>query len=284
MSKACFFANCTVAAACWFISPAARGGFVPLVTKDAVQPAQDPQDNFEEELQGNQTSQFTGQFLNPFAAPNSVNVSYDPTSNLTTVQFAGQPIPGNTAAFQTVGFAINAVTGAIGGPVINPNEKDGYWTPGVTVPGHVPEQNMMAQYLPATNQIVVTISNDPQTFSLFSVGYMMRSIPFPLDKLNRTNLPPSKFIRAPIPDGTVLTPGESVSFTISGVHPGAYVTLFSDARFSGDSSGNPYTELSGSWLEFQAVHLPEPSSWLMMVIATAPILYLGLKRNRARTT
>ena len=118
--------------------------------------------------------------------------------------------------------------------------------------------------------MVVTISNDPGTFSLSDVGYLVTSVPYALSSLNRTTLPPGAFISSGVPDGTTLGPGQSTAFTISGINPGQYVTIFSDAQWSGSSSSNFYQDESGSWLEFQAV--PEPASWLLTVIGIATLL------------
>jgi hypothetical protein len=130
--------------------------------------------------------------------------------------------------------------------------------------------NTAAQYLTATKQMLVTLSNDPGSFALSSVGYLITNSPFALTSLNRTALPPSAFLPSGIPDGTILTSGASTSFLISGVNPGRFVTIFSDAKFvRGESAGSPYDGLSGNWLEFQAV--PEPASWALMVIGTAAV-------------
>jgi hypothetical protein len=248
--------------------PAQGGTVVPFFTQDVNQPFMNPQDSL-----------FTGQFLNAFAAPSSVNVNFDPTTNTTIVHFAGSSIATNSATYYTFGYAINAVSSVPGGPIVSPGNLDGYWTPGPTpLPGHVPELNTAAQYMPATNQAIVTLSNDPGTLSLSGVGYLVTNTPFALTSLNRTTLPPSAFIASGIADGTTLTAGMSTSFTISGINPGQYVTIFSDAQFSGASSGNPYTGLSGQWLEFQAV--PEPASWLLMLIGTAPLLGRVARRKR----
>ncbi len=262
----------------------ARGSsFVPIFTQDATQPFPNSQDNFEEVLSGNVTSQFTGQFLNAFSAPSSVAVNFDPSSNTTIVHFAGAAIAQNPGTYFTFGYAINAVSSVPGGPTVNPGNQDGYWTPGPgaqPLPGHVPELNCAAQYMPASHQALITISNDPGTVSLSGVGYLVTNTPFALTSLNRTALPPGAFVASGIADGTVLSAGMSTSYTISGINPGEYVTVFSDAQWSGASSGNPYSGSSGEWLEFQAV--PEPASWVMMFIGTAAFVLADRCRFSAR--
>ena len=252
---------------------AQAGSFVPLSTQDARQMFPNDQDNFEEVLNGNQTGRFTGQFINSFAAPNSVTVNFDAASNSTIVHFAGPAIATNPTNYYTFGFAINAVFPALPGPIIDPGKSDTYWTPGpLPLPGHIPTVNTATQYLVASNQVLVTLSNDPGSFTLSSVGYLVTNSPFSLTSLNRTALPPSAFLPSGVPDGTLLTSGASTSFLISGVHSGQYVTIFSDAQFvRGDSAGSPYNGLSGSWLEFQA-GVPEPSSWVLMAIGTIALL------------
>ena len=122
-------------------------GFVPLVAQDATQPSTNSQDDFEEVLAGNQTSLLTGQYLNAFSGSSSVAVNFDASSDSTIIHYAGAPIADNTTSFFTFGYAINAVVSAPGGPVVNPGSTDGYWTPGVTIPGHVPEQNIRGAVL-----------------------------------------------------------------------------------------------------------------------------------------
>src|SRR5262249_46453009 len=134
----------------------------------------------------------------------------------------------------------------------------------------VPAPNLSATYLSGSHQATITISNDPNTFDLFSVGYLVTNAPFDLTSLNRTTLPPSPFLPSGIPDGTTLNPGDSTSFIVSGIIPGQFVTIFADAKFSGASAGNPYTDVSGHWLEFQAE--PEPASWVLMLIGSVALL------------
>ena len=141
---------------------------------------------------------------------------------------------------------------------------------GVTIPGHVPEQDISAQYMSASNQALITIANDPGTFSLSDVGYLVTNTPFALAPLNRATRPPGAFIASGVPDGTTLGPGGSASFLISGVNPGQYVTVFSDAQWSGASSGNFDQQQSGTSFEFQSV--PEPASWVLAVIGIGGIL------------
>jgi hypothetical protein len=221
-------------------------------------------------LAGNQTSRLTGQYVNAFSGSSSVAVNFDASTDTTIVQFAGAPIAGNATAFHTFGYAINAVASAPGGTIVNPGNTDGYWTPGVTIPGHVPEQNISARYLTSLSEVVVTISNDPGTFSLSDVGYLVTSVPYALTSLNRTTLPPGAFVPSGVPDGTTLGPGGSTSFTISGVSLGQYVTIFSDAQWTGSSSSNFYQDESGGWLEFQAV--PEPASWMLTLVGIVMVL------------
>ncbi len=254
----------------------ARGGFSTLVVQDATQPSTNPQDDFEEVLGGNKTGLLTGVFQNGFPGPRSVNVNYDVISNTTTIHFQGGQIGSSSTTYYAFGYAINAIVGSPGGPVINPGSIDGYWTPGVTIPGHVPEQNISSQYMTASNQAVITIANDPGTFSLSDVGYLVTNDPFDISSLNRATLPPGAFIASGVPDGTTLGPGGSTSFTISGVNPGQYVTVFSDAQWSGDSSSNFYQQPSGTWFEFQAV--PEPASWVLALIGIGGILAGRVKR------
>ena len=262
---------------------AQAGSFVPLLAQDANQSFPNDQDNFEEALNGDQTGRFTGQFLNSFSAPNSVTASFDATTNTTIVHFAGPAIATDPTNLYTFGFAINAVFSAPPGPIVNPGLADSYWTPGpLPLPGHVPTVNTATQYLTASNQVLVTLSNDPGTFTLSKVGYLVTNSPFALTSLNRTALPPSAFLPSGIPDGTTLPSGASTSFLISGVNPGQYVTIFSDAEFvRGQSAGSPYSGLSGEWLEFQAV--PEPATWALMLFGTVPVIVAAARRHRRRT-
>jgi hypothetical protein len=260
------------------------GSFMPLVTEDALQTFPNDQDNFEQVLSGDQTGRLTGQFLNSFPAPNSVTASFDATTNTTIVHFAGPAISTDQSTYYTFGFAINALFPALPGPIVNPGLTDSYWTPGpLPLPGLIPTVNTSSQYLTASNQVLVTLSNDPGTFSLSSVGYLVTNSPFSLASLNRTTLPPTAFLPSGVPDGTTLTSGASTAFLISGVHAGQYVTIFSDAKFSGSSSNQPYQSLSGNWLEFQAI--PEPSSCVLMAMGTATLLGgIALRRYQSHAS
>jgi hypothetical protein len=275
----------------------ARGGFVPLMTQDATQPvpAPNPQDDFEEVLTGNKTSLFANpitQYRNAFSETTPPTVNYDATTNTTIVHFAGSTIGSDPSTFNTFGFAINAVTLAPGGETVDPGNKDGYWTPGTPAPPglpdpvHVPTPDTMATYSSVSNEAVITISNDPGfTFSLSSVGSVVTNTPYDITSLNRTDLSPGMFNPSTVPNGTTLGPGGSTSYTISGISPGQYVTLFADAQFSGDSSDELYQGVSGTWLEFQAGGaVPEPASWVLMVIGTAALLGQVARRRGVRTS
>ena len=167
-------------------------------------------------------------------------------SNTTTISFAGQGIATNPNAFETFGFALATCVVAAGTQTVGSQIVDEYWTSGGTIEGHVPRANH-SQYSPTTGQATIfTVSNDPlDTFSLSGVGYLVTNTPYSLSQLNRSTLPPSAFLSSGVPNGTTLAPGGSTSFNISGVLPGQYVTVFADAQFSGSSSTNPYTGLSG---------------------------------------
>lgn len=268
---------CLLVATILSTTSAVRGDFKPLMTTDASQSLQTSADNAEEVFSGNQTANFTGPFLNGFAAPNSVNVRFDPASNRTIVSFTGQPISTDPTTRHTFGLTINNVTTTAGITTVNPGLVDAYWTLGQTIEGHLPEQDISIQYSALLRQAKITISNDPDTFDLFSVGYLVTNSPFALNALNRSSLPPSAFLPSGIADGTTLTPGSSVSFTVSGVMEGQFLTVFADAKFSGASAGNPYQDVSGRWLEIQAA--PEPASWALMLVGATGMLGV-LSRSR----
>jgi hypothetical protein len=271
-----------IALACiglWFVlAPRpTRANFVPVLTVDVTQPFTSPEDNFEEVLQGNLVNRLTGPFLNGFSTPNSVSVHFNAPTNTTIVQFGGPAIAQNPNTRYTFGVALNNITS---GGTTNPNLIDEYWTMGQTVEGHIPQQDISVKYSSTLQTATVTISNDPDTFSLFNVGYLVTNSSFALSSLNRTTLPPGAFTASGVPNGTVLTPGTNTSFTISGVHTGQYVTVFADAKFSGTSSGNPYTDTSGRWFELQAT--PEPASWALMLVGVAGVAGWRCTRNFKR--
>jgi hypothetical protein len=258
-------------------SRSALGDFTPLMAADATQPFTDPADNFEIVLRGDQTTHIPGQNVNPFASPNSFNSQFDPATNTTIVRFAGPQISSDAPNRHTAGFAINAQIAGQGTVSVDPGLVDGYWTTNPLIDGHLPQQDLSIVYTAATATAVVTVSNDPDTFKLFSVGYQVTNAPFALTSLNRATLPPGSFIASGIPDGTTLIPGSSVSFTITGIALGQYITVFADAQFSGPSAGNPYHDLSGRWLEIQAV--PEPGSLALML--TGVVVVFGGARARS---
>jgi hypothetical protein len=258
----------------------AVAAFSTLVTMDVTQPFTDAENNLELVLKGDQRTNLPGQYINPFAAPNSVNVQFDPTANTTTIIYAGQPIQNDAPALHTLGFAINTLSISSGIVSISPDTIDGYWTMNQIIEGHIPQPNISSAYQPSTQTATVTISNDPDTFSLFHVGYLVTSTSFAFSSLNRTTLPPSSFLPSGIPDGTTLNPGDSVSFSLTGVPQNQFVTVFVDAQYSGSSSGNPYKDFSGHWFEIQAV--PEPGS--MALLLTGVVTLAGRLRwpRRAR--
>ena len=259
----------------------AQGGTasVPLVSFAVTEPFPGPEDNFETVLTGNQTSLFTGQFLTAFAQPNSVSDSFDTTSNTTTVNFSGQgqPISNDAPTPHTFGFAISAANFVGGVLIVNPPVVDGYWTMGQTIDGHVPAPTLSAQYTPASHLALITITNDPfPNLVLSNVGYKVTNTQIDLASLNPTSNPASSFLPASVPDGTVLMPGQSTSFDLHVALSGQFVTIFAEADFTGDSPHNPAD--TGVYFEFQAV--PEPASWVLLLIGAATLLIAAPKECR----
>jgi hypothetical protein len=242
----------------------ARANFVPFLAADVSQPFTPAADNFEFVLSGNKTNQLTGTNINGFGQPNSVTSKFDPTTQTTTIKFAGAGIPTDVPTRHTFGFALNSISAI----TANPGVVDGYWTTQPFIDGHVASQDISVTYVQALQQAKVTIFNDPDTFTVTNVGYLITNTAIPITSLNRTSLPPAAFVPSGLGPIT-LQPGTSVSFTVSGVGEGAFFTVFADAKFSGSSSGNPYTDVTGRWFELQTA--PEPGSLSLMVVGGSPV-------------
>jgi hypothetical protein len=257
-------------------TPPTRGSHLSYCTISALQPFTDPEDNFEVVLGGNLVSELNGPFLNGFPTPTSVTASADMSANTTTVGFFGHAVSASGSTQYTFGFGVNTPDGAPGTASFASGVQDVYWTSGLSIEGHLSAPNVMISYSIVPRQALITLRNDPGTFSLYHVGYLVTNTPFGIGTLNGTDLPPGAFLASGIADGTQLGPGASASFTINGIQPGQYVTIFTDSQFSGPSSGNPYTGFTGQWAETQA--LPEPTGAALALIGA-----LGLLARRLRT-
>jgi hypothetical protein len=263
--------------------PIARASYAPLMANDyrgtVIYPRPIPNDRTWV-YGGDRTPDITNVNLNPFPNPQTPTASYDPVANLTSLEFRGDQFP-TTGVFETFGAEMN--TRLVSGTVtrIDPRISRWYYTYNGIIIGKSPAVDQSYTYDSSTQQAQLTLSNlSDDTISLFSVGYVVRNTPITLDHLNRTDNGPGAFLPSGVIDGTQLLPGDSVSFTLSGILATDFVTLFADAKYSGSSSGNDYIDVSGSWAEFSAV--PEPSSVAMLCVGGV-LLSIRIRRStRAR--
>jgi len=278
MSKTCALVISVVFAHSLVSPHPSQGGSVPvLFTQTVIQSSANPEDDLECVQSGNQTGQFS-QFRNAFPTPNSVTVSYDTTNNTTIVDFAGQPIAGNAKTMYTFGFAINVP----GGPITSPGNIDGYWTASVSPPaGHVPDPNITETYNAALQQAKITITNDPgSSIILSSVKYGVSPTQTPLNSLDPTGTPPGTLLDSGIPLNSTLASGASVQFTVTAPQS-EYIIVDVNDVFGGSSPDNNPSP-AAQYIEFDAV--PEPASWVLMVIGTATLLGRVVSRRGVRVS
>lgn len=261
-----------------------KADYVALMAKDAAvrPPVPKPKPNDWHWVYGDDVQkQFLGPYVNGLPSPDAPVTSYNPGANETTLTFNGGQFPDNTNAIVTFGVELG-VKAQPPGPPIKIDPKVHRWFPtfnGVPIV-QISAPDTEYDYDPSTHQATIRINNDStETFSLFSVGYRVTTSTIALDDLNRTTNGPGTFLPSGIADGTELLPGASVSFTLNGILQTDSVTVFSDSQFSGASSTNPYTELSGNWNEFQLV--PEPTS---LALACLGGLLILVQRKRLAST
>ena len=74
----------------------------------------------------------------------------------------------------------------------------------------------MAQYMTASNQALITLSNNPDSPTLLSsVGYLVTNTPFDLGLSQSDHASPESFHPSGVTDGTTLSLGQSTTFRFS---------------------------------------------------------------------
>jgi hypothetical protein len=210
------------------LAPAASHGY--LINKDVRQAFATPQDNFE--------ICFRGNFLNVpvnrgiIAPPgwNNVQKSYNPATNETCFSFSGPPLKQQPRG-QQYHFGIG-----LGTTIQRQTETREYWTQS-TKPSSTPGGSCGFSYNATTGTVSAVLSNDTAVSQTYSrVGFQVLASEPALGALNRVNMPPSSFRPSGIPDGTVLGPGQSRTFTVPQVAPSASFVC----NFTVNGAGTPY--------------------------------------------
>ena len=225
-----------------------------IVNEDVVQQFVNPQSDYEIVVKGDHTGLENRPTINPF--PNgTVQTSFDGTN--TTISFAGDPLS-RSGIQHHFGYGCGY------------NKEEiikKYWTPSQNP---VPAVSKSFVYNDTLQSVDVSIKNfSIDTFSIYDVRYLITSTPFELADLNRTYLPPSSMLVSGIADGTELAPGGFETFSVTGVQPTDYLTLFVDAQFSGVSIGNAYTDFVGEWCH---TVVPEPATIFLLSVGGLVIL------------
>jgi hypothetical protein len=185
-----------------------------LINKDVRQAFVTPQDNFEICFKGNYLNVPVNRgIIAPPGWNKNVQKSYNPATNETCFSFSGPPLAQQPRG-RTYHFGIG-----LGTSVKKAKESNEYWTRS-TAPSYTAGGSCGFSYDAATATLTAVLSNDtdaPQVFR--QVGYRILDSEPALSSLNRTEMPPSSFIPSGIPDGTVLLPGDEMTFTVAGVAP-----------------------------------------------------------------
>lgn len=216
-----------------------------LINKDVKQTFVDPQDNFEIELQGDWRDVMTdsAHTINPFGN-GQVQISYNPgPPPTTTISFSGDPISmSNDWHHFGFGYGHFENHGLI-------NRE--YWTRG-TIESNVSGGSSSYEYDPESRTMAVTVSNDMVDPTIIAdVGYLVFPTEQPLSTMDRNTMPPGSFTPSGIPDGTVLYPGQSISYGITDVQSTDWVVTFQSVRLETPPPGG-YEEEVGEWVQIPA--------------------------------
>jgi hypothetical protein len=210
-------------------APQAQANY--LFNKDACQSFVAPQNNFEICLPGNTTAFST--IVAPTIQPagwSFAGKSYNAATNTTCYSFIGPALPQQPPTGTPYHFGIN-YGDYTGGEFREANE---YWTQS-TKPSPLPGGACNFNY--ANGTLTVTVSNDTDAAtSINQVGVLIFSSPQPLAAMTASQMPPSSFPSSGIPTGTVLNPGEQVSFTVDKVAATASVVCFQSIQVANPPS------------------------------------------------
>jgi|GEM_PF-5758399 len=218
-----------------------------LINKDVKQTFVDPQDNYEVVLEGDWRA--ASGFINPFAN-GSVQKSYDGQN--TTISFAGNPIPKGDQ-WHHFGFGS-------GIPQNHSKIKTEYWTRG-TAQSKTPGASTGYDYDPGTGSMRVTFGNDTQDPIRLVDSFFDVFVELPaLERLNRIYMPPGSGLPTGVTPA-ILSPGQSIEFTIPNVLPTDGVVAFVEVAFLNPEPGG-YDQTVGIWTA-----VPEPASLALLALA-----------------
>lgn len=236
MKKSILIAACLVA----LLFPLATGAY--LINKDVVQSFADPQDNFEIVLEGDWRAAKTdpAHVINPFLK-GGVNISYDASTNQTTVSFYGNEIPQDLNRYRHFGFGYGTAQD-------HSRILREYWTRGADATD-VGGGSTGFIYDPTTGTVAVLIGNDTEFPTMIrDVGFLVFDSEMPLDVMDREGFPPDAFEPSGIPDGTILEPGDEVAFTLEGILPHNAIMVYQTVH-AADPTTVPYIFDIGEWVQ-----------------------------------
>jgi hypothetical protein len=222
-----------------------------LINKDVKQVFPSSQDNFEIVLEGDWSKIPVGpsDVINPFPW-GWVQVSYDNGTGQTTVHFSGAGID-QGPEYKHFGFGS-------GLPQNNGLIVSAYWSKGGDK-SYVPDGSFYFSYDSSSYLVMVDVINAMEEPTIIAdVGYLIFPEEQPLAHMNREIMPPEMFIPSGIDDGTVLHPGEAVSFEIPDVAPTDWIITFQSVWFAESPLGG-YEEDVGDWVQVSALEItPTP--------------------------
>jgi hypothetical protein len=212
-------------------------------------------DNFEVVLNGDVTSTITDYFVGSivYHIPGwTAHWYYEAATGHTIVVFqGGNPIPPGTKVHYGIASS-------------NPLAKlwvNVYWTSGIDTYKQVVMPSYKWNYDISSHVLNYTLINaSDETIAIDHMGYKPYNGIQPLDQLNEVSMPSSLFTAVSIQDGTILPPGDSVTFQIHNIsiagNPGLSVVLYFSTRFVNPPPGANTSNMN---------------CWAQGVVANAPI-------------
>ncbi len=194
-----------------------------IVSHEVEQIFATDQNNFELEMDGHVRPTGGGKdpATNAFAGPNlqhETDQSAPPAYPYTILRFLGINTATGTKAVIPNSPGVKRQFTLFGdGPQV-PRTTELRWRADGTTSGNAPAVTVQFRAI-AGGSVQVTLTNDlVDSISVSSVGYRILKInSFRAEDLNRAHMPPAAFTASTVPDGTILAPAGSATFTVPGV-------------------------------------------------------------------